>query len=118
MWGITLSSPLNVICPLHAGFLPSALKMGATYASEMSIDFQWTTWCYIPEDRTFHDHCCQNLELYMSFVLLGHDCLTGHCQHEYEDISTELTKLMVDYEEPSNTLDSEYTQSPNASEYN
>jgi hypothetical protein len=20
----------------------------------MSVDFQWTTWCYIPEDRTLH----------------------------------------------------------------
>jgi hypothetical protein len=91
--------------------------MEAMYASKMSIDFEWTTWCYIPEDKTFHDHCCQNLELYVSFVLLGYDCLAGRCQHEHEEIFTELTKLMVDYQEPSNKVDSESTLSPNASEY-
>jgi hypothetical protein len=26
----------------------------------MSVDFQWTTWRYIPEDRTLHNHCCDN----------------------------------------------------------
>ncbi|XP_023714516.1 progranulin-like isoform X1 [Cryptotermes secundus] len=50
-------------------------------------------------------HCCPH----------GYNCLTGHCQHEYEDIHTELTKLMVDYQEPLNKLDSESNQSPNAS---
>jgi hypothetical protein len=53
----------------------------------------------------------------MPFILLGYNCLAGRCQHIYEGISTELTKLMVDYQEPLNKLDSESTQSPNASEY-
>jgi hypothetical protein len=30
----------------------STLKMGATYSSEMSVNFQWTTWHYIPVDRS------------------------------------------------------------------
>jgi hypothetical protein len=30
----------------------STLKVEATCSSEMSVDFQWTTWCYIPEDST------------------------------------------------------------------
>jgi hypothetical protein len=34
--------------------------MVATHSSEMSVDFQWTTWRYIPEVRA----------LYSSFVLL------------------------------------------------
>lgn len=40
---------------LHAGFLAYfvTLKMMATYSSETSIDFQWTTVRYTPEGRTF-----------------------------------------------------------------
>jgi hypothetical protein len=30
----------------------STLKMEAICSPEMSIDFQWTTWQYIPEDST------------------------------------------------------------------
>jgi hypothetical protein len=37
----------------HAGFLShfSTSKMEATSSSEKMVDLQWTTWCYIPEDR-------------------------------------------------------------------
>jgi hypothetical protein len=31
--------------------LASTLKMEATSSSETSVDFHWTTWCYIPEDK-------------------------------------------------------------------
>jgi hypothetical protein len=40
----------------------SALKMEAIYPSEMSVDFHWTTWRCIPEERTLHDHRCENLK--------------------------------------------------------
>jgi hypothetical protein len=42
----------------------STLKMDATCSSETSVDFQQTTRCYIPEDRTLHNHCCENLKSY------------------------------------------------------
>jgi hypothetical protein len=60
-WDITLCNPLKVIAELS---LPPAfmlvsclaysltLKMEAIYSSEMSVDFQWTTQHYIPEDST------------------------------------------------------------------
>jgi hypothetical protein len=32
----------------------STLKMEATCSSETSINFQWTTWRYIPEPQTLH----------------------------------------------------------------
>jgi hypothetical protein len=38
------------------------LKMEATFSSKTSVDFRRTTWCYIPEDRTLHNHCCENLK--------------------------------------------------------
>jgi hypothetical protein len=47
------------------------LKMEAIYSSETSVYFQRTTWCYIPEDRTLHNHSCENLKSY-----IFHDCYT------------------------------------------
>jgi hypothetical protein len=35
-------------------------------SSEMSFDFQWTTWHYILEDRTLHNHCCENPKAYIT----------------------------------------------------
>jgi hypothetical protein len=42
----------------------STLKMESTCYSEASVDFQRTTRRYIPEDRTFHNHRCENLKSY------------------------------------------------------
>jgi hypothetical protein len=41
--------------------------MKAKYSSEMLLDFQRTTRRYIPEDRTFHNHWCENLKSYTFF---------------------------------------------------
>jgi hypothetical protein len=30
----------------------SSPEDGGNMPSDMSVDFQWTTWCYIPEDST------------------------------------------------------------------
>jgi hypothetical protein len=40
------------------------LKMEATCSSETSVDSQRTTLHYIPEDRTLHNHRCENLKSY------------------------------------------------------
>jgi hypothetical protein len=37
------------------------LMIEAISFSEALVDFQQTTWDYIPEDGTLHDHCCENL---------------------------------------------------------
>jgi hypothetical protein len=72
-WDITPCSPAKVnrrfggICHLHfqglrlnqaenqqlaACFMPVfCLKMKMIYSTEESVDFHWTTWVYIPEDR-------------------------------------------------------------------
>jgi hypothetical protein len=42
----------------------STMKMEATCLSETSLDFQRTTRSYIPEDRTLHNHRCDNLTSY------------------------------------------------------
>jgi hypothetical protein len=42
----------------------SILNMEAICSSETSVDFQWTTRRYIPEDRTLHNHRFENLKLY------------------------------------------------------
>jgi hypothetical protein len=38
--------------------------MEATCSSEMSLDFQRTTQRFIPEDKTLHNHRCENLKSY------------------------------------------------------
>jgi hypothetical protein len=43
---------------------PSTLKMEMTCSSKMSVDFQLTTWRYIPEDRTFRNYRYKNLKSY------------------------------------------------------
>jgi hypothetical protein len=40
------------------------LKMEAMCSSEMSVDFQQTTWHYIPEDSTLHNDCCENFRFH------------------------------------------------------
>jgi hypothetical protein len=42
----------------------STLKMEATCSSETSVDFQRTTRPYIPDNRTHHNHRCENLRSY------------------------------------------------------
>jgi hypothetical protein len=38
--------------------------MEAISSFETSVDFQKTTRCYIPEDRTLHNHRCENFLFY------------------------------------------------------
>jgi hypothetical protein len=42
----------------------SALKMKVAWSSEMSVDFQWTSQCYGPEEGTLTNPCCENLKSY------------------------------------------------------
>jgi hypothetical protein len=48
----------------------STLKTEVTYSSETSVYCQWTAWCYVPEDRTLRNHCCENLKSYKHPVSL------------------------------------------------
>jgi hypothetical protein len=32
--------------------------------AEVSVDFQWSTRRYIPEDRNLPNHCCENFKSY------------------------------------------------------
>jgi hypothetical protein len=85
-WNVTPCRPLKVnwrfgeICRFHLQGRPListcftliyclaynlTLKMNAKYSSEMSVEFQQTTWRYIPEDRTLHNHRCENLKSYI-----------------------------------------------------
>jgi hypothetical protein len=48
-WDITLCSPMK-----------ANHRFGGTL-----VDFQWTTWRYIREDSTLHNHRCENLKSYI-----------------------------------------------------
>jgi hypothetical protein len=47
----------------------ATLKMEATSSSETSVDFQWTTRRYIPENRTLHNHHCGILKSSINILL-------------------------------------------------
>jgi hypothetical protein len=53
-------------CSKQSSYLAycSTLKMEAIHYSETKADFQWTTRHYIAEDRTLHNHSCENLKSY------------------------------------------------------
>jgi hypothetical protein len=40
--------------------------MESIYSSKILVDFQQTTWCYIPDDRILHRHRCENLKAYIN----------------------------------------------------
>jgi hypothetical protein len=40
------------------------LKMEMTCSCETSVDFQKTTWWYIPEDGALHNHHSENVKSY------------------------------------------------------
>jgi hypothetical protein len=64
---VSVKKITNYCYPFLAGFLFELffdLKMKATYSTEMSVDVQRTTVCYIPEDGAVHNHCCENLKSY------------------------------------------------------
>jgi hypothetical protein len=44
--------------------------MEAVHTSEMSVNFNVTTWCYIPEDSKLHTCCHENLKSFMLSVSL------------------------------------------------
>jgi hypothetical protein len=39
----------------------STLKMEVTCFPKMLVDLRWIAWHYVPEDRTLHNHHCENL---------------------------------------------------------
>jgi hypothetical protein len=41
--------------------------MEVTFSSEMSVDFQQTTRCYVPENTVLHNHCCDYLKSYKTW---------------------------------------------------
>jgi hypothetical protein len=53
----------------------SSLKMGTICSSETLVDFEWTTWGYIPEDSTLHNHHCEHLKSYIHDYIFF-SCLT------------------------------------------
>jgi hypothetical protein len=61
--------------PSTATCLTLVSKLVYFSTSEMSEDFQRTNRCYIPEDRTLHNHLRENLKSYIDICLL-HEVLT------------------------------------------
>jgi hypothetical protein len=71
-------SPIRWLCLPPAfklvSYLSSSptLKVEAKHSSEISVDFQRITRRYVLEDRTFHNHRCENLKSYIPKLLKFH----------------------------------------------
>jgi hypothetical protein len=75
---------------LHAWLM--ALKMDVTCSSETSVNFQQTTWGYILEDRTLHNHHCENLKSYTPLnvcegIWFQHDDILPHFSWQVHNLS-------------------------------
>jgi hypothetical protein len=57
-WDITLCSLLPAFTLVSCLAYSSTLKMEAICCSETSVDFQWTTWRYMPEVSTLNKTRC------------------------------------------------------------
>jgi hypothetical protein len=64
MWGSARFAELATSFMLFFSWL--TLKMEATCSSETSVNFHRATWRYIPEDRTLHNHRCENHRPYIA----------------------------------------------------
>jgi hypothetical protein len=62
-WKFCLSPAFTLVSCLAYS---STLKMEAVCFSKTVVDFQRTTWHYIPEDSNLHNHLCENLKFYKS----------------------------------------------------
>jgi hypothetical protein len=72
VWEEYVASACHVSHWLLALFFQT-LKMEATYSSETSVDFQWTTQHYIPKDRVLHNKelLAKTMFFNMSFIFSG-----------------------------------------------
>jgi hypothetical protein len=69
---VAFEDALLATCFMLVSYLAysSILKLEAICSSETPIDFQWTTWRYIPEDISLHNHRRKTLKSYIiSFKL-------------------------------------------------
>jgi hypothetical protein len=55
-----------VYCLHHQG-----LDDGGVHTSEMSVYYNETTQCNIPEGYHFHTRCCENLKFHTVILMLG-----------------------------------------------
>jgi hypothetical protein len=54
---------------------PSILKVEPVCSSEMSVDPHQTTWCYIPEDRSLHNHHLKSLKSCNHYLFMCVHCV-------------------------------------------
>jgi hypothetical protein len=67
IWGTKLCD-----ADILLGVFYSTMKMEAKYSSETSVDFQQTTWSYIPEDKALQ-HPARGVTMYRTKQIRGTD---------------------------------------------
>jgi hypothetical protein len=68
-WDVTLYSALKVNRNFRGKYCfhlqGQKIRQARNYCETGSKELQRTTWRYIPEDKMFHNHCCEILILYI-----------------------------------------------------
>jgi hypothetical protein len=67
-WALLATFFILVSCLAYS----TTLKMDASRSSTSLVDFQQTAWCYIPEGRTIHNHCCKTSNSYAFLYFMVH----------------------------------------------
>jgi hypothetical protein len=74
------------------------LKMEVICSSGTSVDFQWTTWWYVPEDRTIHSHYSENLKSYVFLLAICNWFFTSwkqNCKFSNSKAKTSNVNLLI-----------------------
>jgi hypothetical protein len=89
-------------CSAHS----STLKMEAICSSETSGNFQRATRCYIPEERTLHNHRCENLKsLTTSFINIHWALWRKKDSHITIGVRSSTQQISVNIQQISYSLD-------------
>jgi hypothetical protein len=77
----------------HVMLNSSTLMMEAICSLKCRDDFQWTTKFFILEDRTLHNHCCENFKSYKKDS--GLEATSVVQKHGTASVKRELKKKMT-----------------------
>jgi hypothetical protein len=66
----------------------STRKMEVTSSYKLSAGFEWTTWHHIPEDKTLHNDCYENLKSCILYGILDTTSINSQA-HSWEQWSWE-----------------------------
>jgi hypothetical protein len=75
--------------------IPLAFVLGVTCSFKTPVDFQRTTWRYIPGDKSLYKHSCENLKSYMIQIYVTNFSDLGHVHKSVSNMKCSLRKTIT-----------------------